>query len=256
MLCFRSEDNSGDSSEYEGPPTQAPKGPSGRTMDDEKGTSRSVFRRLFGPTGSRDSSLSRGAHGRTDAETSGGASAGPRHFVVGMERLSSAVSQLLVAVDSLTDWESTREKASLTAGQLPTSGLQRWLVRLHIVNLYLQRLPKLRAKLLEETGKRIVARCPRDVEVIQHLRQLGAQVGKDSSNSTNWTGTQDALHPQQQEELVEITSAVDDAIEAIIQKLQETAKEVSRYDGGLLNRPSPPVQRRNDRHIICDARPC
>ncbi|KAL8271031.1 hypothetical protein Esti_005016 [Eimeria stiedai] len=246
-------DNSGDSSDaYEKPlPSQ---GGTNRghtaahtsSTDEEKARSRSVFQRFFGPTGSRESSLGRaggGGHGRGEAEAApssgprGGPPGGPpRKTAVGMERLSQPMLHLLAAVDTLTDWEAAREKAILTGGQRPTSGLQRWLVRLNIVSLYLQRLPGLRTKLLEEAQKRIVVRCPRDVEVVRRLRQLqGLPPGGGPTVGTNEAGggasaikgaPKDALQRRQEEELAEATAAVDEAVESLTQKLQETAKEI------------------------------
>ncbi|KAL8427941.1 hypothetical protein Efla_003455 [Eimeria flavescens] len=220
----------------------------GSPTDEDRGRSRSVFRRFFGPTGSRESSLARsgaggGGHGRSDGEAagaaaggarSGGGSGGPRPVVAGMERFSAPLLQLLAAVDTLTEWEAAREKATLTGGQRPTSGLQRWLVRLHIVSLYLQRLPGLRDKLLQESEKRICVRCPRDSEAVQRLKQLqGAAGGKRPTFEGGQQGEQsnarrgkDALQRRQEEELAEATAAVDDALEILTQKLQETAKQI------------------------------
>lgn len=131
-------------------------------------------------------------------------------------------------MDTLTEWEATREKATLTGGQRPTSGLQRWLVRLHIVSLYLQRLPGLRTKLFEQAEKRIVSRCTRDVEVVQHLRQLQLGEGGKGGTGTILGNARDALQLRQEEELAEATATIDDTIDSLIQKLQETAKEVCR----------------------------
>lgn len=167
-----------------------------------------------------------------------------------MERLSAPVLQLFAAVDTLTDWETAREKATLTGGQRATSGLQRWLVRLHIVSLYLQRLPGLRGKLLEETEKRIACRCPRDVDAVEHLRRLQGRGGGESRNELTSRKKEDALQVRQQEELAEITAAVDDAVEALTQKLQETAKEICRYDVTL-----PPLLSRAPVRGVLQPRP-
>lgn len=231
---FVAGDPTGESSDQnEGPPVAVSKGQSrhASTVDDERGRSRSVFRRFFGPSGSRDSSLVRGGHhGRTEAE--GGAAVGgggnSRNAPVGMERLSAPVLHLLGAVDTLTDWESAREKATLTGSQKPTSGLQRWLVRLHIVSLYLQRLPGLRTKLLQEAEKRIICRCPRDVEAVHHLQQLQGRGAGEPFREVASKQTKDEIQARQQAELAEASLAVDDAIDALTQKLQETAKEICR----------------------------
>ncbi|KAL8448735.1 hypothetical protein Emag_003861 [Eimeria magna] len=236
-------DNSDDSSDVYEKPLPAQGGTTrghatahSSATDEEKARSRSVFRRFFGPTGSRESSLARGGgggHSRGDPEAA--ASSGsrrepsgalPRNIAASMERLSQPVLQLLAAVDTLTDWEAAREKSILTGGQRPTSGLQRWL-----------RLSGLRTKLLEEAQKRIVVRGPQDVEVVRRLRQLqGLAPAGGTSESTNEVGvgglsavrggTKDALQRRQEEELAEATAAVDDAIESLTQKLQETAKEI------------------------------
>ena len=138
--------------------------------------------------------------------------------------------QLLSAVDALTEWEAARQKAVLSGGQRPTSGLQRWLVRLHIAALYLQRLPGLREKLLRELQKKILFRSPRDMEVLQQLRTLQGRGGADGSNAAAAAGKQqiDLLLRRRQEELAELSAAVDEAIEGLSQKLNETAKELCR----------------------------
>ncbi|OEH73567.1 hypothetical protein cyc_05092 [Cyclospora cayetanensis] len=208
-------------------PAQTANGVSERVVaDPSKHRHRSVFLRLFGPSGSRESSLARGGQGRVDAEAAGGGGVGDnmRALAGGMERLSPAVCQLLAAVDSLTEWEAAREKAALTGGQRPSSGLQRWLVRLHILGFCMQRLPGLCTKLLEETEKRIVCRSSRDVEAVQHIRRQ--LQGKSGRKAVPLSSAHDAMHMRQQEELRELTVAIEDAIETARQKFQEAAREV------------------------------
>ncbi|CDJ34365.1 uncharacterized protein EMH_0020000 [Eimeria mitis] len=226
------DDNSGDSSDaHEGAPEQprgAPRAPPSRAVVDEKGRSRSVFRLLFGQNdNSRESSALRGGGGppgRTDGEGSvvGGPRGGPppRARVLGLDRLSPAVCQLLSAVETLNAWEAARQKAVLSGGQRPTSGLQRWLVRLHVAAVYVQRLPALKEKLLTELQKRILHREQKDAEVLQQLRLL--QTGTAAAGQQQ----DDPLLLRQQEELADLSAAVDEAIDGLSQKLSETAKEL------------------------------
>ncbi|CDJ61619.1 hypothetical protein, conserved [Eimeria maxima] len=237
------DDNSGDSSDLQqegGGPAEQGRGalralPS-RPVEEDKGRSRSVFRLIFGPNDSRESSAMRGGASVRGEVEGGGVGGGPtalgppRVFGSGLERLSPAVCQLLSAVDALTDWEALRQKAALSGGQRPTSGLQRWLVRLHIAALYLQRLPKLREKLLKDLEKRILARSPKDVEVVQQLRLLQERGGTVGGTAAAAQGKQpsDLLMLRQQEELADLSAAVDEALEGLSQKLTETAKELCR----------------------------